>query len=72
MGYKYVAISADGKDTLLASEKSLRELEQALGFCPNTAYYYYKTKRICKKLNARIFAYPEKHRSCAQKEVTFE
>lgn len=58
MEYWYAAVTADGKETILASEKTLKELGDALGCKDHTIYYYYQTKRIYRRLNVRIIACP--------------
>lgn len=58
MGNKwYVAVSANGKDTILGSARSINKLARDIGFDSNVISYYLHNKKVCKKLNARFICY---------------
>ena len=65
MKYWYVAVTVDGKDTILAAERTLAALGEALGFRPNAVNYFYQKKLVCGNLNARIIRYPENMQEAA-------
>lgn len=53
----YLALSADGKDTILGAGHSTRELGKAIGYEARAVNYYLRNKKICKKLNAKIICF---------------
>lgn len=50
----YVAVTIDGKDTILGTEHTLKNLGNALGLSEHAIGYYYRNNLVCKKLCAKI------------------